>query len=89
MRHCNSGCCNQDDSDEFDVSDETFNEFDGEEENTIPCPYCGIDIYDDAEVCPHCRSYIVDEDRPSLPMWVIGTALLLLALILSGFTCLL
>jgi len=80
---CNQGCCHQD---EFDEGDNTFNEFDNEEEDTVPCPYCGVDIYDDAEVCPHCGSYIMDEKRPSTPMWVVWTALILLALILTGFT---
>jgi len=90
MRRCNQGCCN---NDEFD--DETFDEFDSEEDNTISCPFCSTEIYFDAEVCPHCGNFIVDDEvienekRRSYPAWIIWTALILLALILSGFTYLL
>ena len=89
MRHCNRGCCNDNELDDFDGDDAMSDEFDGEGEDTIPCPYCAVEIYEDAEVCPHCGSYIMEENRPSCPAWVLWTALILLALILSGFTQLL
>jgi uncharacterized OB-fold protein len=85
---CNQGCCFQDDFDDDETFDD-FDEFDDEEEYTIPCPYCGIEIYEDAELCPHCGSYIIDEHIPSQPAWIIWTAVILLVLILTGFTCLL
>jgi len=60
------------------------------EAETDPCPYCGIEIYEDSEICPYCGSYIImEEGRPAYPAWVFWTALILLALILGGFTCLL
>ena len=75
------------DSDEYDDEYDFETE---EENNTAPCPYCGVEIYDDSEVCPYCGSYVImDESRPTYPKWVFWTALILLILILSGFTCLL
>ena len=56
---------------------------------TLPCPYCGELIFEDAEICPVCGSFIVDEDRPNKPNWVLWTAVVLLILILTGYTCLL
>jgi hypothetical protein len=37
-----------------------------DDEETCPCPYCGRDIYDDAEQCPYCQNYIEDA---ALPAW--------------------
>ena len=49
------------------------------------CPYCGKAMYEDAEVCPHCRSYISDEDAPRrLPRWVWTAAVLALAGVLTS-----
>lgn len=44
---------------------------------TSPCPYCGRDIYDDAERCPYCENYISREDAPSRhsPWIVVGVVL--------------
>jgi hypothetical protein len=30
----------------------------------VPCPYCRRMIYEEAEQCPSCRSYISREDAP-------------------------
>ncbi len=27
-------------------------------EDTVPCPLCGGDVYDDAQACPHCGEWI-------------------------------
>ena len=85
-----SQCCDQDEFEgEFGEDDEMFDEFDAEED-TDPCPYCGIEIHEDSEICPYCGSYIiVEESRPPRPTWIFWTALILLVLILTGFTCLL
>jgi predicted nucleic acid-binding Zn ribbon protein len=54
-----------------------------------PCPYCGKDIYEQAEICPYCRSFISHEDAPPRrrPLWLwIGFLLALVgALIWIGF----
>jgi len=40
--------------------------------DTRPCPYCGKPVYEQAELCPHCRSYISREDVSNRrwPWWV-------------------
>ncbi len=81
------------DLEEFDEYDENEEpEFDSDDDglDTAPCPYCHAEIYEDADVCPYCGSFVLmEETRSSLPQWVIWTAVLLLVLILTGFTCLL
>ena len=53
---------------------------DDEDDETVPCPYCGAAVYEDAERCPRCENYISREDAPSrLPLWVKLTALVCLA----------
>jgi len=29
---------------------------------TLTCPHCHGEMYADADVCPHCRSFILEED---------------------------
>ncbi len=49
---------------------------DDEGGETVPCPYCGADVYEDAERCPSCGKYISREDAPSrVPLWIKLTAL--------------
>lgn len=44
-----------------------------DEADTIPCPFCRREIYEDAERCPYCDKYISDEDAPHArkPWWLI------------------
>jgi len=52
-----------------------------EEDETDPCPYCGEQVYEDAEWCPSCGKYLSEEDTsPRKPLWVVAVALVLLAL---------
>ena len=63
-----------------DGSDECSDE---EDEPTVPCPYCGREMYEDSPQCLHCHQYISDEDAsPSRkPWWIIlGVLLCLLAI---------
>jgi S-adenosylmethionine hydrolase len=50
-----------------------------DDEDTIRCPYCGRDIYDDAERCRYRNSDISREDAPSRqsPWSVVGFAICL------------
>jgi len=50
----------------------------GDEDTTIPCPYCRHPIYEDSQRCPHCGNYISEEDAPAArkPWWIIVGALL-------------
>ena len=53
---------------------------DGDEDVTVPCPYCGKQIHEEAERCPYCENYISAEDAPPArkPWWIIIGALLCL-----------
>jgi len=37
----------------------------GEDESTIPCPYCQHDIHEDSQRGPYCENNISQEDTPS------------------------
>jgi hypothetical protein len=69
----------------YQTDDDSWDEpdFDGpdDEADTMPCPYCGEDVYEDAPRCPHCGQYISQEDAPPgrKPWWIIVGALLCLA----------
>lgn len=71
------------DDDEF-LADEEF-VADEEELDTRPCPYCGHEVAEIADVCPKCRSYISLEDAPPprKPLWWI-VVVVILALTMIG-----
>jgi hypothetical protein len=60
------------DDDWDDDSDDDYPDF-GDDEAMIPCPYCGMDIHDESERCPHCERFISTEDAPTArkPWWII------------------
>ncbi len=45
---------------------------------TVPCPECGADVYEDAEQCPVCGSYIIHQTNvfAGRPTWWIVLAVL-------------
>lgn len=56
---------------------------------TVPCPDCGAEIYDEAEWCHKCGRVLGEaKDTKGLPLWAVWTALGvvvgLVALALSG-----
>jgi len=57
---------------------------DEDDDATMPCPYCGREMYDDSPRCPHCGEYISEEDAPSRqpPWWIVLGVLLCLAAML-------
>ncbi len=66
-----------DEADEYDVDD-------ADDDVTVPCPYCGQEVYDDAEQCPNCGEYLSLEDSPraAKPWWVVlGVTLCLVAML--------
>lgn len=75
------------DYDDDDYKDEIDEEGDdstdhGDQEPTLPCPYCGLEMLEDSPRCPSCGQYISAEDSPAStkPGWVIATALVCLAI---------
>ena len=59
-------------------------EDDGEDDETVPCPYCHKPVYEDAERCPACGNYLSREDAPSRPAtWLVVTVIICLAIVLA------
>jgi len=53
---------------------------------TLPCPECGLEVYEDAVRCPHCGNYITHDTSvwSGRPVWWIALGLLgTLAVILA------
>ena len=50
-----------------------------------PCPFCGKAIYEDADICHHCGSFIARDTSGIKPYWIVVIALILLAMVLGGF----
>jgi hypothetical protein len=65
-----------DDPDESKFSD--LYDTDGESSETVPCPECQAEIYEDTERCPVCGSYIIHDTSVwgGKPTWWIILALL-------------
>jgi predicted nucleic acid-binding Zn ribbon protein len=71
----------------FDDDEEDFDEReypDDEEADwnldpaTDKCPYCGGEIVEDSQWCPHCDKYISQEDAPRRKsIWIIGLVIIL------------
>ena len=68
-----------DDGEEFDDAEVPDQADIGDEDSidTDPCPSCGKPVYEDVELCPHCRNYISREDSfpPRKPVWFIVAAI--------------
>lgn len=65
-----------------DDLDDVGDDFDSDDDSdvTIACRYCGADMYDDAEQCPHCGQYLSTEDAPhqGKPWWIVVVVVLCL-----------
>lgn len=55
--------------------------YDDDEAETVACPACGVDVYEDAEQCPSCGEYITAASSTGYlwrdrPVWwvVLGAA---------------
>ena len=66
---------------------------DDEDTDTVTCPECDADVYEDADQCPVCGEYLIPDTRvwSGKPNWwialgILGIAALTVALILGfGF----
>ena len=67
--------CGHGESDDWNEGDES--------DSTVPCPYCGQQMYEDSPRCPHCGQYISEEDAPPsrLRWWIILGVLLCLCVV--------
>lgn len=64
---------------------EDFDDDADEDEPTVPCPYCGREIHEDAQRCPYCEQYISAEDAPAgpKPWWIVLGVILCLLMVLG------
>ena len=68
-----------DDSDEDSWSDEEDPPESDEESIAISCPECGGDVYEDADLCPHCGFFLEESPAHPLlgkPLWFVILGLL-------------
>jgi len=68
-----------------DLDDDFDDDFDDEHSQTIACPECGTEVYEDAVQCPVCGVYITHHGNvfSGRPIWWILLAILgVLAVIL-------
>jgi len=67
-----------DDDDLHDHEDPDASDMDDSDEpELVACPFCRKMISEDAELCHHCRNYIVRDDPPGrIPWWVLAGAVL-------------
>ncbi len=80
------GCGGSDGPDDWNDGGDDADDWsdDGDDASSIPCPYCGQEVYEDSPRCPHCGRYISEEDAPPrrLPWWIVlGVVLCLCAIV--------
>ena len=88
----NSTYDNEHEDDDFEDDEfEYFEDAEDDEAETIRCPACGTDVYEDAVQCPACREYIspsssVWTDRPWwwIALGVAGVWRMIIALTMAG-----
>lgn len=66
----------EDDDDSY-YENEYYEDDDLEDSETVPCPACGSEVYEDAEQCSICGEYIIHNSGIN-PLWK-NTAWFLLA----------
>ena len=85
----------QDDRDDEEVDDdhEDPDSLDQDAEDdpdamTVPCPHCGADVFDEADVCPRCGNFILHEDQRNKhrPVWLMIAVIVCLAIVLLVWT---
>lgn len=58
---------------------------DADEDDTLPCPACGRQVYEDADQCPYCGEWIIPlRGRGGLPSWARVAGAVLAGLLLLG-----
>ena len=65
-------------------------DFDDELTETVPCPHCGAEVYEDAVQCPACGTYLTHQANvwSGRPTWwiVLGLlGILAVLLVLAGY----
>jgi predicted RNA-binding Zn-ribbon protein involved in translation (DUF1610 family) len=73
-----------DDREMPDPSDQDDDDSDGASTDTIDCPSCGREVYEQAERCPNCGSYISRDAavRRRPPLWIIAGVVICLLIVI-------
>ena len=61
-----------------------FGEFQDAEPELLPCPSCGVEVYEETQRCPHCGEWITPlaaSARSRSRLWIIAAILALIAII--------
>lgn len=72
------------DDEDGDLPEGVYHDADDGGPPTVPCPYCREPVYESAQFCPRCESYISREDARGdrKPLWI--WVCLILALLAAG-----
>lgn len=49
-----------------------------------PCPSCGRDIIDGADICPHCGDSVIRQHKPG-KAWIAVTGVLVVGLLVAAY----
>lgn len=65
------------DRDDEPFEDEVDDSWDDDDVDLVACPQCGADVYEEAERCPYCGSYIVRSSSlwQNKPWWWVALGL--------------
>jgi hypothetical protein len=61
------------DRDREALDDDEFPEPDEDDPNFL-CPHCRVPVYEEAEACPHCGTWLIDDEIQASqrkPWWII------------------
>jgi hypothetical protein len=79
-----SALSDREDPDPSDQDGDGEYDDDDDDDETVPCPYCRKPVFEGAELCPHCKSYISIEDTPPrrVALWIWAGVILCLLVVL-------
>lgn len=63
---------------------EEYDEFHDDSVETLECPHCGREVYEDTDKCPHCGEWIMPlaaRASSKSRIWIVGAILALLAML--------
>lgn len=76
--------------DDWEEDEWSEDHWDDDEAETIPCPACGEEVYEDADHCPYCGEYIVHSGSGYVwkerPVWWIVLGILGILAVIWGLT---
>ena len=74
------------DLDESEEIDDDDLDVGGDETDTLPCPECGEAVYEQAERCPYCGSYITPGGvAPRNSWWILITAIVCIVIVVLAW----